>query len=46
VGAVALQKLRRAQPDISLAQITNEMPIMQGDEPEHYSEAFRRAGLD
>jgi len=45
VGAVALQELRRVQP-ISLAWITNEMPIMQGGELEHYLEAFRRAGLD
>ena len=46
VGAAALQELRRAQPNISLAWITNEMPIMQGGELEHYLEAFRRAGLD
>jgi tetratricopeptide (TPR) repeat protein len=46
VGAVALQELRRVQPNISLAWITNEMPIMQGGELEHYLEAFRRAGLD
>ena len=39
------QELRRAQPNISLAWITNEMPIMQGGELEHYLEAFRRAGL-
>ena len=46
VGAAALQELRRVQPNISLAWITNEMPIMQGGELEHYLEAFRRAGLD
>jgi len=46
VGAVALQELRRVQHNISLAWITNEMPIMQGGELEHYLEAFRRAGLD
>ena len=45
VGAVALQELRRVQP-ISLAWITNEMPIMQDAELERYLEAFRRAGLD
>jgi len=45
-AAAALQELRRAQPNISLAWITNEMPIMQGGELEHYLEAFRRAGLD
>ena len=46
IAAAALQELRRAQPNISLAWIANEMPIMQGDELEHYLEAFRRAGLD
>jgi len=45
-AAAALQELRRAQPNISLGWITNEMPIMQGGELEHYLEAFRRAGLD
>src|SRR6516164_7817834 len=45
-AAAALQELRRAQPNISLAWITNEMPIMQDEELEHYLEAFRRAGLD
>jgi hypothetical protein len=45
VAAAALQDLRRAQPNISLAWIANEMPIMQGNELEHYLEAFRRAGL-
>src|SRR5262249_43019465 len=45
-AVAALQELRRAQPNISLAWITNEMPIMQGGELEHYLEAFRRAGLD
>ena len=46
VATAALQELRRAQPNISLAWIANEMPIMQGDELEHYLEAFRRTGLD
>jgi TolB-like protein len=45
-AAAALQELRRAQPNISLAWIADEMPIMQGGELEHYLEAFRRAGLD
>jgi hypothetical protein len=31
---------------ISLAWIASEMPIMQGDELEHYLDAFRRAGLE
>ena len=46
IAAAALQELRRAQPNISLAWIANEMPIMQGSELEHYLAAFRRAGLD
>ena len=46
VSTAALQELRRAQPNISLAWIASEMPIMQGNELVHYVEAFRRAGLD
>jgi TolB-like protein len=46
VAKVALQELRRAQPNISLAWITNQMPIKQDADREHYMEAFRRAGLD
>jgi tetratricopeptide (TPR) repeat protein len=42
----ALQELRRAQPNISLAWIAKEMPIRQDAEREHYLEGFRRAGLD
>ena len=34
------------QPNISLAWIADEMPIMQGSELGHYLDAFRRAGLD
>jgi TolB-like protein len=44
-AAVALRELRRLQPNISLAWIANEMPILQDSELEHYLEAFRRAGL-
>ncbi len=46
VAAAALQALRRAQPNISLGWIANQMPIMQDAERTHYLEAFRRAGLD
>jgi TolB-like protein len=46
VAAAALQELRRAQPNISLAWIAKQMPIKQESEREHYIEAFRRAGLD
>jgi TolB-like protein/cytochrome c-type biogenesis protein CcmH/NrfG len=46
VAHAALQKLRRAQPNISLAWIASEMPIKLDSDREHYLEAFRRAGLD
>jgi TolB-like protein len=46
VAAAALQELRRAQPNISLAWIAKEMPIQHDAEREHYLEAFRRAGLE
>jgi TolB-like protein/Tfp pilus assembly protein PilF len=43
---VALQELRRAQPNVSLAWITKEMPIQHKAEMQHYLEGFRRAGLE
>jgi tetratricopeptide (TPR) repeat protein len=46
VAKAALQELRRAQPNISLAWIANQMPIKQDADREHYLEGFRRAGLD
>ena len=46
VAAAALQELRRAQPNISLVWIANQMPIKQDAERQHYLEGFRRAGLD
>jgi TolB-like protein/cytochrome c-type biogenesis protein CcmH/NrfG len=45
IAAAALQELRRAQPNISLAWIASQMPIKQDADREHYLEAFRRAGL-
>ena len=42
----ALQELRRAQPNISLAWIAANMPIRHEAEREHYLQAFRKAGLD
>ena len=42
----ALQELRRAQPNISLAWIAANMPIRHEAEREHYLAAFRKAGLD
>jgi TolB-like protein/cytochrome c-type biogenesis protein CcmH/NrfG len=41
----ALQELRRAQPNVSLAWIAANMPIRQESECRHYVEAFRKAGL-
>jgi TolB-like protein/Tfp pilus assembly protein PilF len=43
---LALQELRRAQPNISLAWIASQMPIKLDAERQHYLEAFRRAGLE
>ena len=42
----ALQELRRAQPNISLAWIAANMPIRHAAERDHYVEAFRKAGLE
>jgi len=44
-AAAALQELRRAQPNISLAWIASNMPIRSDAEREHYLDGFRRAGL-
>jgi TolB-like protein len=46
IAATALQELRRAQPNISLAWIASQMPIKQAAEREHYLQGFRRAGLE
>jgi TolB-like protein len=45
VAKAALQELCRAQPNISLAWIANNLPL-KGAELEHWLDAFRRAGLD
>jgi tetratricopeptide (TPR) repeat protein len=45
VARAALQELRRAQPNISLAWIAEQMPIKEDSEREHYLEGLRRAGL-
>jgi TolB-like protein/Tfp pilus assembly protein PilF len=45
IAKMALQELRRAQPDISLAWIASQMPIQSDADREHYLEALRRAGL-
>jgi TolB-like protein len=46
IAKAALHELRRTQPNISLAWIARELPIMQASEREHYLEAFRRVGLE
>jgi hypothetical protein len=45
IAHAALQELRRAQPNISLAWIVAHMPIRRDSDREHYLEGFRRAGL-
>jgi tetratricopeptide (TPR) repeat protein len=45
VARMALQELRRAQPNITLAWIANELPMKQHADREHYLEGLRRAGL-
>ena len=44
VAKVALQELRRVQPNVSLAWIANQIPIKRDADREHYLEGFRRAG--
>jgi TolB-like protein/tetratricopeptide (TPR) repeat protein len=44
-AAAALQDLQRAQPGISLAWITEHVPIKHDSDRAHYLEGFRRAGL-
>jgi len=46
VAAVALQELRRVQPNISIAWISNQMPFKRDADREHYVGALRRAGLN
>jgi TolB-like protein len=46
VAKAALRDLRRVQPNISLAWIASEFPLLQAAEREHYQEGFRRIGLE
>jgi hypothetical protein len=46
VARSALQELRRAQPNISLAWLKDWLPIKLDADREHYLEGFRRVGLD
>ncbi|MFO1162168.1 MAG: winged helix-turn-helix domain-containing tetratricopeptide repeat protein [Reyranellaceae bacterium] len=45
VAAAALHELRRAQPNISLAWVAAQVPILHDADRDHYLEGFRRAGL-
>ena len=42
----ALRELRRAQPNISMGWVANQMPFKLDADRAHYLEGFRRAGLD
>jgi len=42
---LALQELRRVQPNISLAWLSEHIPIRHDADRAHYLEGFRRAGL-
>jgi ADP-heptose:LPS heptosyltransferase len=46
LARTALAELRRAQPNVSLAWITEFMPIKLVADRDHYLEGFRRAGLE
>jgi tetratricopeptide (TPR) repeat protein len=46
VAKASLQELRRAQPNISLVWLANQIPIKLDADREHYLEGFRRAGLN
>jgi TolB-like protein/cytochrome c-type biogenesis protein CcmH/NrfG len=46
LASVALQELHRAQPNVTLSWIANELPMKQEADREHYLEGFRRAGLE
>jgi hypothetical protein len=46
VAKAALNELRRAQPNVSLAWLRAQLPIKRDADRDHYLEALRRAGLD
>jgi hypothetical protein len=46
VAKLALRDLRRAQPNISLAWIANQMPWRHSADCEHYLQGLRGAGLE
>jgi TolB-like protein len=46
LASTALRELRRAQPNVSIDWIANQLPWKSDGDREHYLEGFRRAGLD
>jgi TolB-like protein/cytochrome c-type biogenesis protein CcmH/NrfG len=46
IAAAALQELRRAQPNVSIAWVRDRVPILHPADLEHYLEGLRRAGLE
>jgi TolB-like protein len=46
VAKASLYRLRRLQPNISLAWIETQLPIRQDGDVQHYREAMARAGLE
>src|SRR5262249_21624669 len=45
-AAAAVEELRRAQPNISLAWVADHVPFKQKADRDHYLEGLRRAGLE
>jgi len=45
LAAMALEELRRTQPNVSLAWIAAELPWSSDADLDHYMEGFRKAGL-
>jgi hypothetical protein len=45
IATSAVNELRRAQPNVSIAWIRDQLPIKTDADREHYLEGFRRAGL-
>jgi tetratricopeptide (TPR) repeat protein len=46
LAKAALQELRRAQPNISLTWLANQIPFKHDADREHYLDGFQRAGLE
>jgi TolB-like protein len=46
LAKAALQNLRRAQPNISLTWVANQLPFKRDADREHYLDGLRRAGLE